>query len=356
MSRILLLTLYYARRNPGGTFAIVIFLVLCSLIGNAACFYLLEPDTSITIEDALWYSIISMTTIGYGDFSATTTGSRVATVVFIVLFGLAAFTLLLGLITDTIANYIERGKRGMSDIFTKNHIIIVNFPGETKIRQVIKEFRADPAHRKQDIVILTDQRETLPFSMNRVHFVHGSPLLEETFKRAGLQDAKTVLVLAPDYSGTNSDAIVASVIQFIESLYPNIHTIAECLDENHGFLFQHSRCDSVIFGPQISSNLLVQELQDPGIAQMVRVLTTNSEGSTVYTTQVTKAVDTPYTEVAVGLLAHDINFIGVNRGPESITNFKGLVPAAGDCVIYISKARNSWPELLKLASKAKKAE
>ena len=57
-------------------------LVALSIFGNAVTFYVfdgpLKPD--LTFADAVWYSIISMTTIGYGDFSATSPGARAGTV------------------------------------------------------------------------------------------------------------------------------------------------------------------------------------------------------------------------------------------------------------------------------------
>jgi len=41
--------------------------------------------------DAWWYSIISITTTGYGDLSASSQGARISTTVGIVLIGLPAF-------------------------------------------------------------------------------------------------------------------------------------------------------------------------------------------------------------------------------------------------------------------------
>lgn len=349
MSRIILLTLFYARRMRGGMFLVIVLLVTVSILGNAATFYYfdgaLNPD--ITVEDALWYSVISMTTIGYGDFSATTTEARLGTLVFIVLLGLAAFTLFLGVLTEGIATFIESTRAGMTEIFAKNHIIIVNYPSQTKLRQIIEEFRADPHHEENEIVVISDQIERLPFTMDRVYFCYGSPLTEEVFKRAHLDHAKTVLILSPDYSDPNSDAIVASIVQFIEQMYPDIHTIAECLDESHLFLFRNARCDSIVSGARISGNLLVQEMQDPGIAQMVRIITSNSEGTTVYTTAVGPVGDgVSYRELAQTLLDADVNLLAVNRGAQSHTSFRDLHPQEGDRLIYVADRRRSWEELV----------
>ena len=75
-----------------------------SVLGNALTFFFFESsaESAPTIADSFWYSIISITTIGYGDFSASTLGARIGTVVFIVFVGLVAFTATAGMLIDWI--------------------------------------------------------------------------------------------------------------------------------------------------------------------------------------------------------------------------------------------------------------
>ena len=84
----LLLTRARRRRMVGAS--IVLVALLASIVGNALTFYFFESGQSL--GDSFWYSVISITTIGYGDLSATEIGSRIGTVVFITVVGLTAFT------------------------------------------------------------------------------------------------------------------------------------------------------------------------------------------------------------------------------------------------------------------------
>ena len=344
-----------SRRHVGAT--IVLGLLAFAILGNALCYMVFDGPAAqdegapISFGDALWYSVISMTTIGYGDYYASSTGARIGTLFFIVFIGLGAFSFLLGMTIDGLSEFASRRRRGMSRALMKDHVVIVNVPSETRLTQLLRELKSDPNHGNSEIVIVSDAIEELPIDESHVMFVRGPVLEKETYERADIADASIAIVLATSYDDANSDAIVASTVAVIDSLKPGLHVVAECINPRHKQLFDSVGCDSVVYSMGITANLMVQEAQDPGVAQLIDVITSNVRGTTLFSTEVTDAGSSvSYNEFAGSLLDSDVNLLCVNRGNESLTAWRGVTSTAGDRLIYAAQNRLTWAQLLELVA------
>ncbi|MFS1511928.1 potassium channel family protein [Chengkuizengella sp. SCS-71B] len=67
--------------------------------------YFVEPSVE-SYDDAIWYSIVTATTVGYGDFSPETPWGRMIAVILMV-FGIG----LIGMVTGSIATYFMEGNK-----------------------------------------------------------------------------------------------------------------------------------------------------------------------------------------------------------------------------------------------------
>ena len=320
-----------------------------SVVGNTVTFFVFErlDDRDVTIFDSLWYSIVSITTIGYGDFSAQSLGARLGTIFFIVIAGLTTFTAAAGILVDWIMDFQYRERTGMGTVHAKHHLLIINFPSEARVREIVEEFRQDSQHQNDDIVILTDQTETLPVGFPDLLFVRGSPLEEESYRRANIEHAKQAIVLSTRYDDPNSDSVVASIVSIIEHLNPKTRVVAECLSEKHTILFAGAKNVSLVHTLHLSNNLLVQEAQDSGVSLLTRAVTSNRIDGTLASTRVedSSAGSLIYLEAAKKLLDKEINLIGVIRDGSVQFNFGNLTLTQNDSLVYISSSRLTWESL-----------
>ena len=327
----------------------VFLIILASIVANAVTFFIFDgpaqPD--VTFLDAVWYSVVSITTIGYGDLSASSLGARIGTIFFIIVIGLTAFTSGISLLVDWILDYQQRERLGMLKTTAKDHLIIVNFPSESRIRQIIEEFNHDPQHRDLEEVILSDQIESLPIAYPNLTFVKGSPLEEATYVQANIFQARRAIILSTSYDDPTSDSVAASVVTLMHHLNPGLHIVAECLDPKHALLFNGDASVTLVYPLQIANNLLVQEAQDPGVNLLAQAIISNQVEGTLASTRAEDGHDgsMAYIDIAKNLLDHGVNLTGVVRRGKVHVSFDDLLLAEGDRLVYISAERYAWPGL-----------
>ena len=327
---------------------LLLALIAVSIGGNTISFYLFESGANpdISFWDGLWYSVISVTTIGYGDFSAESLGARIGTAVFIVVIGLATFTTALGMAVDWVADLRHKERKGMGRVNARDHLVMVNFPNEERVQQIIREYRRDPDYKSVDIVLVDHNIEELPFDISDVSFVRGWPLDEDTYRRANLEYARQVMVLSPSHEDPRSDSLVASIAFVVHQVNPGVRVIAECLDSRHAVLFDSSANLTLVLAMDVVNNLFVQESQDAGVTRLTLAMTSNEmERNLASTTVQSTPPRTTYTNAAKLLLDHGVNLVGVIRDDLVHMDFDDIEVSQGDQLVYIGPSRLSPEEM-----------
>lgn len=235
-------------------------------------------EKKIPFTDALWWSIVTMTTVGYGDVSPATPGGRVVGI-FVMLSGIG----LLGLLTATIAGmFIENKfmeKRGMKTTDLKEHFIICgwNYRGET----IISEMNQDAKCETIPMVIIADLVET-PCIQDNVFFVRGE-IDQKTLAMASADKACAAIILSDDTLDTYArDAKTILATMSVKNLVPDLYTCVELMDPKNMEHLRIARADEIIVVGEISTNLLVQAALDHGVTRFVSELVSNRYGNELY--------------------------------------------------------------------------
>lgn len=193
--------------------------------------------------EALWLTFTTITTVGYGDISASTPAGRVATVGLIYLVGI---TLLATVASDYIDYRItrrERMQRGQWSWHMQDHIVFINAPrlnGEQYFRRVVSQLRENPDYEHKPVVLLSDVFEDgLPPSLADLGMVHSSdsPDSPQGLDSVSVNHAQHIIILARDEYDEQSDSLTFAIAHRLQGRGLAGRTMAECvLDENRARL------------------------------------------------------------------------------------------------------------------------
>ncbi len=310
-------------------------------------FYLAErggtPD--LTLADALWWAMVTMTTVGYGDFYPQTFVGRFLIGYPCFLIGIGLIGVLLGTLADAIFSATSRRRRGLHTIHMKEHIIICHCPSIEKTLHVAQELRSSTGYQAREIVVITEVFDECPqvFSQNGIQLIHGSPTDEAVLLRAGVHQAEGVLIFAKEPENAQSDTITFTIGSLVEMIEQDtqrpIKTVAELISPNNKRLVERSSINGVIVTHGVTDKLLTQEFLSPGIHRAFEQLLTNTEGCELYICQ-TQLTGQRLVDLQLAALQHeqDIQIVGVQReGAPMLNPDKQTTIKDGDALIILAE-------------------
>lgn len=330
------LRLFLQRENVLNLLAVILFIVMGS--GGLIAFF--EPN--ISFINGIWWSIVTLTTVGYGDISPSTAGGRILAVL-IMFFGIG----LLGMLSASLATLLIRKRmkedRGMYASTVDNHIIICEWNHRT--RAVIKELRADVQTKEIPLVLIADIEEK-PIDDANLFFVRGT-INEETLEKANLKNARTVVVLGDDSVETTArDAKVVLSTLTIESMNPEVYTVVELVDKANERHCLRANADEIIVGSELSSHLIASAASDHGISKVISELLSSRYGNEFYSMPVPEEmVGWKFIDVFIAMKTQsNTTVLGVQKGSggEFISNPDGdYLVAQADYLLVISRDRDN---------------
>ncbi|MFC1746630.1 potassium channel family protein [Candidatus Riflebacteria bacterium] len=308
--------------DPLGFKIAVFFFFLLWYAASGYLFFEMEAKPDLTWSDTIWWALVTMTTVGYGDFFPETPGGRFIIGIPTMILGIGFLGYILSEVASKLIESKSRRLHGMADINFTDHIIIVNFIHLQNLLSLIKELKLDPWSAQKRICLIDESLEELPPELDKIGvvFIKGNPTMESTLKRACIDTATHAIVLSKDPNNIHSDDQNLATILMIEDINSEIITVAECINPEKVRQMIAAGCDRIVCTSRLTNNFLVQEIQDPGIQNVISEITSNVYGQQLYIVTIENMARWQADELKEWARAEGFIVIGVRREQKSILN------------------------------------
>lgn len=306
-------------------------------------FFEIHDRPDLTWADAIWWSLVTITTVGYGDFFPQTFWGRFAVGVPTMIFGVSILGYLLSVLATALVEAKGKALKGMKSIRAKGHVLLVHFSDVRRIQSLVDNLREDPTTAKKPLVLIDNELEELPAPLSAlgILFVRGNPARERTLVQANISEATHAIVLSKDPNDVRSDDLNVAVAMTIEVLKPEVLTVAECVDPEAVEVLRRTGCDAVVCVSRLSSSMLVQELLDPGAQDVFEELSTLASGQQVYICAIESMGTWSVQSLREHVLTQGTLLLGLRRknGHVELNPDADVRVEEGDSAVVIAKRR-----------------
>ncbi|WP_462153362.1 potassium channel family protein [Pseudoalteromonas piscicida] len=303
--------------------------------------WLSNESALLPLSTFFYYYVVTTSTVGYGDFSATTDFGRLVVAIIQIPFGLALFGVLLGKAGQFVTYWVRRGMTGEKDFaHLQNHIVIFGWH-DVRTKKMVDYILGDNKREDRKIVLaVTEAMEHPLLSYPEVAFARLTSFTDdEQLSRINIERADKIIIDGDDDNQTFTTALKLSRV-----VKPEAHISAHFLDDSKALLLRE-HCKNVECSASMSAEILVRAMQDPGSSRVQEELLSTLHGDTQFSLALPAEVSCltfgdifgyfkQHHDATLLGVAHDINALNMDLNPPLDYNITG-----GDILHYIAPQR-----------------
>lgn len=227
---------WWERWRHGWTVARAVAVVAALVLLVSVAFYLVESHPQLTWADSLWWAVVTLSTVGYGDVVPVTPGGRVLAAA-VMLGGVGLLSVTTGQLASLLMEYRARKRKGLLAVDLSQHVVLIGWNAFGA--ELVRALRASGVvgRGQAGVVLVTtlpqEEREAIAFQLDlgdALHFVYGSPAHEGIVHKARPARAKLVYLLArDDVSPAEADQHTLCAALAVRELAPSVPLYAEAM-------------------------------------------------------------------------------------------------------------------------------
>lgn len=222
-----------------------------------------EESSIKTFFDAFWYSIVTLTTVGYGDSYPVTTEGKIVGLI-LVLFSLGFLGFVISKLTNQIISYMEKKKLGHFGTSFTDHMVIIGWNNFGKLitEQIVMASQnvAVVTNNKDDIDLIRDQFD------EKVFVLYAELKNYEAFQKINISKSASVFINIP----SDSDTLVYLIN--LRKQFNNLNLVVALSNSELKETFYSAGADYVVSEKEISSKLIASFIFEPDVAHFAEDL------------------------------------------------------------------------------------
>jgi len=245
----------------------ILALLFGVVIFGTIAFYYFERGSieELNMGDALYWVVVTITTVGYGDVTPKTVGGRIIFVL-VALGGIGTIAYVLEQLIAFSTKKQIKVLFGSGAVKMKRHTIIVGW--NAKAEEAIKELR----HADEEFLVVGSELDHAALNAEEIHHISGDPTKSETLNRSNIKEAKTLMISLENDSETIMIALA------VREQNPNINIIATCEAREHVDMMRGAGINHIISYAEISGRLLAHAVTEPVVVAFIVDATTSVKG------------------------------------------------------------------------------
>ncbi|MEL7370662.1 MAG: potassium channel family protein [Myxococcota bacterium] len=255
------------------------FLVVTVVMGGIS-FYLIESGLNPSIQsiaDAIWWALVTVTTVGFGDIAPATAGGRLVGSAVMVA-GMFTLALFAGVVSTTLLNVMFRLREEQFRMSNHvNHVVVCGYHADA--RMLLDAILAETEADRPELILFADA-ERPPGVPPEFRWVKGDPTKENELDKVRLAFASSVIIVGDrSRSIQQADASTILTIFTIRSYLAQrrevqrrdrpVHIVAEILDHENRAHAVTAGADEVIETARLGFALMAHSVAARGSGQIL---------------------------------------------------------------------------------------
>lgn len=208
-----------------------------------------QPDRPMGFIDVFYFTVVTLTTVGYGDIIPVTPGARFVNAVLLTPIRVFLWALFLGTAYElTLQRYQERVRMNQLKERLRGHTVVCGFG--VKGRSIVRELLAHGQAPADIVIIDPDEAATQEAAAQGLVALRGDASSEAILRAAAVEKAEHVLA-AP-----NRDDACVLICLTVRSLAPAVRLVASAREEENVKLIYRAGAD-VVISPSVSGGRLM---------------------------------------------------------------------------------------------------